>query len=53
MVSVLGMDTFGNVIAIPLFSIIPAQHAVGTFVRPQASDFEFLGLCRHPLTVSW
>jgi hypothetical protein len=45
MVSVLGMNTFGNVLSIPLFSIIPSQHAVGTFVRPQVSDFEFLGLC--------
>ena len=40
MVSVLGMNTFGNVISIPLFSIIPSQHAVGTFVRPQVSDFD-------------
>ena len=44
MVSVLGMNTFGNVISIPLFSII-RRSTVGTFVRPQVSDFEFLGLC--------
>jgi hypothetical protein len=44
MVSVLGMNTFGNVISVPLFSISRRSTLWEHLFRPQASDFEFLGL---------